>query len=75
MRENSAYQAFQESLAETLDAIQQIRASNRERFYIGRTIGSAGVIAKIPAAFTWKVTRQTACPSLFPVGFRSSSAP
>ena len=35
-RENSAYQVFQESLAETLDAIQQIRASNRERHYVQR---------------------------------------
>ncbi|MGB5762728.1 MAG: ABC transporter ATP-binding protein, partial [Sedimenticolaceae bacterium] len=39
--ENSAYQVFQESLAETLDAIQQIRASNRERHYIQRVIDAA----------------------------------
>ena len=50
-RENSAYQLFQESLAETLDAIQQIRASNRERFYIRRTIGSA-------AKKTWRCCRK-----------------
>ncbi|HEC16467.1 MAG TPA: ABC transporter ATP-binding protein [Sedimenticola sp.] len=53
-RENSAYQAFQESLAETLDAIQQIRASNRERHYIRRIIDRAGEIRKSSAAFTWK---------------------
>jgi ATP-binding cassette subfamily C protein len=53
-RENSAYQAFQESLAETLDAIQQIRASNRERHYIRRVIDSAGHIRDHSAAFTWK---------------------
>jgi ATP-binding cassette subfamily C protein len=53
-RENSAYQLFQESLAETLDAIQQIRASNRERHYIQRVIDSAGHIRDHSANFTWK---------------------
>jgi ATP-binding cassette subfamily C protein len=53
-RENSAYQVFQESLAETLDAIQQIRASNRERHYVQRVIDSAGRIRDRSASFTWK---------------------
>jgi len=53
-REISAYQAFQESLAETLDAIQEIRAGNRERFYIGRIIGRAREIRDFASAFTWK---------------------
>lgn len=53
-RENSAYQLFQESLAETLDAIQQIRASNRERHYIQRIIDSASQIRQHSSAFTWK---------------------
>ena len=53
-RENSAYQLFQESLAETLDAIQQIRASNREQHYIHRIIGKADDIRHHSAAFTWK---------------------
>ena len=53
-RENSAYQAFQESLAETLDAIQQIRASNRERHYVQRVITAAGRIRDHSASFTWK---------------------
>ena len=53
-RENSAYQAFQESLSETLEAIQQIRASNRERFYIGRGIDSADAIRRFSCAFSWK---------------------
>jgi len=53
-RENSAYQLFQESLAETLDAIQQIRASNRERHYIHRIIDSADGIRRRSTAFTWK---------------------
>jgi ATP-binding cassette subfamily C protein len=53
-RENSAYQLFQESLAETLDAIQQIRASNRERHYVQRVIDAAGRIRDHSATFTWK---------------------
>lgn len=53
-RENSAFQAFQESLEETLDAIQQIRASNRERHYIRRIIDKAEHIRHHSAAFTWK---------------------
>jgi ATP-binding cassette subfamily C protein len=53
-KENSAYQLFQESLAETLDAIQQIRASNRERHYIQRIIDSASHIRTHSSAFTWK---------------------
>jgi ATP-binding cassette subfamily C protein len=53
-RENSAYQAFQESIAETLDAIQQIRAGNRERFYIQRSIASADSIRRFSGTFTWK---------------------
>jgi ATP-binding cassette subfamily C protein len=53
-RENGAYQAFQESLAETLDAIQQIRAGNRERFYIDRSIATADRMRQFSSAFTWK---------------------
>ena len=53
-RENSAYQLFQETLSETLDAIQQIRASNRERHYIRRIIDKADAIRQHSAAFTWK---------------------
>jgi ATP-binding cassette subfamily C protein len=53
-RENSAFQAFQESLEETLDAIQQIRASNREHHYIQRIIHKADRIRHHSAAFTWK---------------------
>ncbi len=53
-RENSAYQLFQESLAETLDAIQQIRASNREQHYINRIIHKADDIRHHSANFTWK---------------------
>ncbi|MGV6827687.1 MAG: ABC transporter ATP-binding protein [bacterium] len=53
-RENSAYQLFQESLAETLDAIQQIRASNRERHYLQRVIGNADEIKRFSSSYTWR---------------------
>jgi len=53
-RENSAYQLFQESLSETLDAIQQIRASNRERHYVQRIVDQARGIRDHSSAFTWK---------------------
>ncbi len=53
-RENAAYEVFQDSLAETLNAIQQIRASNRERFYLRRIIGKADEIRAYSTAYTWK---------------------
>ncbi|MCP3670609.1 MAG: ABC transporter ATP-binding protein [Gammaproteobacteria bacterium] len=53
-QENSAYQLFQEALSETLDAIQQIRASNREQHYISRIIGKADHIRHHSKSFTWK---------------------
>ncbi len=53
-RENSAFELFQESLAETLDAIQQIRANNRERHYINRVISHAGEVKQHSSSFSWK---------------------
>ncbi len=53
-RENSAFELFQQALAETLEAIQQIRASNRERHYIGRVIDAARGVQRDSAAFAWK---------------------
>ncbi|MCG6862622.1 MAG: ABC transporter ATP-binding protein/permease [Chromatiaceae bacterium] len=53
-RENAAYETFQEGLSETLDAIQQIRASNREHFYIDRTVRSAARIRDFSSSYTWK---------------------
>ncbi len=52
--ENRAYQVFQESLAETLEAIQQIRAANRERHYVLRLVDDAGAIRRHAGAFAWK---------------------
>lgn len=53
-RENTAFEAFQQSLSETLDAIQQIRASNREQHYVQRVTESARQLKKHMVAFGWK---------------------
>jgi len=53
-RENSAVEIFQQSLTETLDAIQQIRASNRERHYLMRVIDKARGVRENSASFSWK---------------------
>ncbi|HHJ14991.1 MAG TPA: ABC transporter ATP-binding protein [Gammaproteobacteria bacterium] len=53
-RENRAFELFQGTLTETLDAIQQIRAANRERHYINRVIDRARRIREDSAAFSWK---------------------
>ncbi|MDT8385452.1 MAG: ABC transporter ATP-binding protein [Gammaproteobacteria bacterium] len=52
--ENSACELFQQALTETLDSIQQIRASNRENFYLRNVIGKARDIRAHSAAFSWK---------------------
>ncbi|HUW50014.1 MAG TPA: ABC transporter ATP-binding protein [Sulfuricella sp.] len=53
-QENSAFELFQQALTETLDAIQQIRAINREQHYIARVIDTARDIRTHAAAFSWK---------------------
>ena len=53
-RENQAFEVFQGALTETLDAIQQIRASNREGYYLKRVIEKALRIKQDSAAFSWK---------------------
>ena len=53
-RENSAYEVFQQSLTETLEAIHQIRASNREQYYCRQLIESARSVKDFSAAFAWK---------------------
>jgi ATP-binding cassette, subfamily C, bacterial len=53
-RENSAFQLFQEALTETLEAIHQIRAANRERHYLGRISSLARDIRSHSAAYSWK---------------------
>lgn len=53
-RENSAFEIFQEALTETLDALHQIRAMNRERHYLARVTDRAAQIRQHAAAFAWK---------------------
>lgn len=53
-RENTAYEVFQDALIEILDAIQQIRAANREQYYIQRLINLSQVIRDRSIAYAWK---------------------
>ncbi len=53
-KENSAYGIFQQSLTETLEAIHQIRASNREKHYCQQLIESAATVKSHSTAFSWK---------------------
>ncbi len=53
-KENSAFEIFQQSLTETLDGIQQIRAINREKHYLARVVDSARDIRNHAAAYSWK---------------------
>lgn len=53
-RENAAFEVFQESLTETLDVIQTIRAANREQHYLKRVAGHARDVRNHGAAFAWK---------------------
>ncbi|AAZ98769.1 ABC transporter ATPase [Thiobacillus denitrificans ATCC 25259] len=52
--ENRAFEAFQDALAETLDALTQIRAMNREKHYLARVTEKAADIRRHAAAFAWK---------------------
>ena len=52
--ENSAFEVFQDTLSETLDALTQIRAMNREKHYLARVTAKAGDIRRHAAAFAWK---------------------
>ena len=53
-RENKAFEMFQGALTETLDAIQQVRAANREGYYLKRVVEKAFRIKEDSAAFSWK---------------------
>jgi ATP-binding cassette subfamily C protein len=53
-KENTAYGIFQESLTETLEAIHQIRASNREKHYCRELIDAARYVKDHSAAYAWK---------------------
>jgi ATP-binding cassette subfamily C protein len=53
-QENSAFEVFQQALTETLDAIQQIRASNREHWFLREVVAKARDVKVHSAAFSWK---------------------
>ncbi len=53
-KENTAFEVFQQSLSETLEAIHQIRASNREKHYCQQLIESARSVKDFSIAFAWK---------------------
>ena len=53
-RENAAFEVFQESLTETLEVIQTIRAANREKHYLGGVAGHARDVRDHGVAFAWK---------------------
>ena len=52
--ENTALGLFQSALTETLDAIHQIRASNRERHYMERLAEAALQVRQSAASYAWK---------------------
>ncbi|MHB8823786.1 MAG: ABC transporter ATP-binding protein [Thiobacillus sp.] len=52
--ENRAFEVFQDALSETLDALTQIRAMNREKHYLARVSERAADIRRHAAAFAWK---------------------
>lgn len=53
-QENSAYEDFQGDLTETLDAIHQLRASNREGHYLQQLVSRARVVRDHAIQFEWR---------------------
>ncbi len=53
-KENGALEAFQQALTETLEAIHQIRASNRERHYFERLADHADGVRRTATHYAWK---------------------
>jgi len=64
-KENSAYSVFQQALTETLEAIHQIRASNREKHYCQLLIESAREVKQHSTVFAWKSDAATRLSYLF----------
>ena len=52
--ENTAVDAFQQSLTETLDALQQVRAANQDQNFFDRVRTNAYSIKTHSEAFTWR---------------------
>lgn len=53
-RENRAYEQFQSGLTEVLEAIYQIRAANRENYYLQRLMGDARSLRDHSTRFEWR---------------------
>lgn len=53
-KENTAFELFQQALTETLDTIQQIRASNRALSFFGRIIGLADEVKNHASQYAWR---------------------
>jgi len=53
-KENQAYEVFQQSLNETLEAIHQIRTSNREQHYLKQIMDKARGIKSHSASYSWR---------------------
>lgn len=53
-RENAAYEEFQGDLTETLDAIHQLRAANREKHYLRQLIDRARNVRDHAIQFEWR---------------------
>lgn len=53
-RENRAYEVFQGALTETLDAIHQLRAANRERHYLRHLADRARHVRDHAVQFEWR---------------------
>ncbi|WP_375171160.1 ABC transporter ATP-binding protein [Marinobacter sp.] len=53
-RENAAYEEFQGDLSETLDAIHQLRAANREKHYLRQLIDRARTVRDYAIQFEWR---------------------
>lgn len=53
-QENSAYEDFQGDLTETLDAIHQLRAANREGHYLQHLVSRARVVRDHAIQFEWR---------------------
>ncbi len=53
-KENSAFELFQQALTETLDTIQQIRASNRASTFFGRVMDYAYEVKQHASRHAWR---------------------
>ena len=74
-QENSAYEDFQGDLTETLDAIHQLRASNREGHYLQQLVSRARVVRDHAIQFEWRSDAATrASFALFQFGVDSFRA-